>query len=194
MSLLEPVSSHLTACTLREYTAEDLPACLRVYHSNEGAYFPTGRVDEFTTFLERGTSYFLVIEHENEVVGCGGLELSGDGPWAWLIHGMIHKDHQNKGLGTTLLAARLSLLEPDGQPVQVRLRAGTAAAPFYDRFGFALHSVTQNHYGPGDHGGNLILNITPEEIDALRVALVEHQVNLVLNELPADETVAEEEE
>jgi N-acetylglutamate synthase-like GNAT family acetyltransferase len=194
MSLLEIVSSHLTACTIREYTSEDLPACLRVYHSNEGVFYPAGRVEHFTEFLERGTSYFLVVEHEKEIVGCGGLELSGDGPWAWLVHGMIHKDRQKKGLGTTLLAARLSLLEPDGQPVQVRLRVGTAAAPFYDRFGFGLHSVTQNHYGPGDHGGNLILNITPDEVDALRAALVEHQVNLVLNDLPADETVAEEEE
>lgn len=193
MSLLESISSHLTACTIREYTAEDLPACLRVYHSNEGVYYPAGRVKEFTDFLERGTSYFLVVEHENEIVGCGGLELSGHGPLAWLIHGMIHQDRQKKGLGTTLLAARLALLEPDGQPVQVRLRAGTAAASFYDRFGFALHSVTQNHYGPGEHGGNLELVIAPEEVDALRVALVEHQVDLVLNELPVDETVAGEE-
>jgi GNAT superfamily N-acetyltransferase len=188
MSLLATVTPHLTACTIREYTPEDLQACLTVYHSNEGQFFPTGRVDEFTGFLERGTSYFLVVEHENEVVGCGGLELSGDGPWAWFMHGMIHKDRQNRGLGTTLLAARLSLLEPEGQPMVVRLRAGTAAASFYDRFGFALHSVTQNHFGPGEHGGNLELKISPEEVEALRAALPEHGVALVLNEMPLDET------
>ncbi|QIF03418.1 GNAT family N-acetyltransferase [Roseimicrobium sp. ORNL1] len=193
MSLLESVSSHLTPCTIREYTAEDLPACLRVYHSNEGVYYPAGWVEQFTNFLERGTSYFLVVEHENEIVGCGGLELSGHGPWARLIYGMIHQDRQKKGLGTTLLAARLSLLEPEGQPVQALLRSGTKAASFYDRFGFALQSVAQNHYGPGEHGGNLELTITPEEVDALRAALVERQVNLVINDLPADETVAEEE-
>lgn len=188
MSLLEAVNSHLTACKIREYTPEDLHACLTVYHSNEGQFFPTGRVDEFTAFLERGTSYFLVVEQENEIVGCGGLELSGDGPWAWLVHGMIHKDRQRRGLGTTLLAARLSLLEPDGQPVEVRLRAGTAAASFYDRFGFGLHSVAQHAYGPGEHGGNLELTISPEVVEALRATLPEHGVELVLNEMPMDET------
>ncbi|RBP45638.1 N-acetylglutamate synthase-like GNAT family acetyltransferase [Roseimicrobium gellanilyticum] len=192
MSLLESISSHLTACTIREYTAEDLPACLAIYHSNEGVYYPAGHVEKFTDFLERGTSYFLVVEHESEIVGCGGLELSGDGPWAWLACGMIHKDRQKKGLGTTLLAARLSLLEPEGRPVLVRVRTGTTAAAFYDRFGFTLHSVAQNQYGPGEHGGNLELLIRPEEVDALRATLVEHEVNLVLNDLPADETVAEQ--
>ena len=104
------------------------------------------------------------------------------------MHGMIHKDRQRRGLGTTLLAARLSLLEAEGKPMLVRLRAGTAAASFYDRFGFALHSVTQNHFGPGEHGGNLELTISPEEIEALRAALPEHGVELVLNEMPMDET------
>ncbi len=66
-------------------------------------------------------------------------------------------------------------------------------ASFYDRFGLPLQSVAQNHYGPGEHGGNLELTITPEEADALRAALVERQVNLAITELPVDETVTEEE-
>ena len=36
MSLLAPITSHLAACKIREYTPEDLQACLAVYHSNEG--------------------------------------------------------------------------------------------------------------------------------------------------------------
>ncbi len=187
MSLLESITPHLTACTLREYTPDDLDACLRVYRSNEGEFFPEGAVKHFEDFLEHGTSYLLVVEQEGVVVGCGGLELSGDGPWATMVHGMIHHEHRRRGLGSTLLAARLSLVETEGRPVQIRVRSGTPAAPFFGRFGFELAQVVRDYYGPGVNAGILTLNVTPAEVDGLKAALAAAGVAIVLNELPAED-------
>lgn len=184
MSLLEAITPHLTTCTLREYTPEDRDACLAVYLSNEGEYFPEGAAERFADFLEHGTSYMLVVEHEGVIAGCGGLELSGDGPWATLWHGMVHRDRRGLGLGTTLLAARLSLLETEGHPVQVRARAGTSAAPFYGRFGFDLAQVVQHYYATGVHAGILVLNVTPQDVELVRQALASRGVAIHLNDLP----------
>lgn len=186
MSLLESITPRLTACHLREYTPEDLPACLAIYHSNESEFHPAGHVASFTSFLERGTSYMLVLEHEGLIVGCGGLELRGETPTAALVYGLIHRDHHHRGFGTTLLAARLSLLEPEGQPVHVVLTASPTVASFFAQFGFELQRVAPDFYGPGLHGGHLTLPVAPGDVEVLRSILSVHGVTIALNELSQD--------
>ncbi len=159
--------TRLVPCTIRDYTPEDREACLEVYHSNVPDPCPEAILPLCARFLDEGTSYLLVVEHEGRVAGCGGLELRGEGPFAHLFFGFLHKDWQGRGLGTTLLAARLSLIEHEGQDITVHLEAGTEAAGFFGRFGFKLGAVKANVLGPGRDVGHLVLQITPGEIDEL---------------------------
>ena len=159
--------ARLVPCTIRDYTPEDREACLAVYRSNVPDPSPEAILPLCERFLEEGTSYLLVVEHEGRVVGCGGLELRGEGPFAHLFFGFLHREWQGRGLGTTLLAARLSLIEHEGQTMTVHLEAGTEAAGFFGRLGIKIGAVKANVMGAGRDVGHLVLQITPEEIEEL---------------------------
>ncbi len=176
-------ASHLVPCTIRDYTPADREACEALYASNVPGAYPESILGECRTFLDEGTSYHLVVEHEGQVVGCGGLELRGEGPFAHLVFGFIHKDFQRKGFGTTLLAARLSLIEHEEEKMTVHVEAGAEVAPLYARIGFELADVKVNRYGPGKDSGHLVLPITPEEVAELREVLTARGVVIQLTEL-----------
>ena len=75
--LMEAIVPKLAACHIREYQPEDLEACIEVYRSNEPDFLAPEGLENFIEFLKLGTSYYLVIEHDGDVIGCGGLELVG---------------------------------------------------------------------------------------------------------------------
>ncbi|HYF34334.1 MAG TPA: GNAT family N-acetyltransferase, partial [Prosthecobacter sp.] len=177
--LIETLQAKLVGCRIREFHPNDLEACLDIHRSNEPDLLDPAGFEAFLEFLAHGTSYILVIEHEGRVVACAGLELMGETNAARLLHAMVHRNFQHRGLGTTLLAARLSLLEPeDGQPVHVLLRARPEAGSFYGAYGFVLHSLEQ------DQGRALLrLTLAQEDIEAIRAQLSQHGVEIVLNEL-----------
>ena len=183
-SLLETFQPKLVACRIREFNPDDQEACLAIYRSNEPDFLDPAEFGEFEEFLAHGTSYLLVIEKDDKVIACAGLELVGDTNTAKLRHGMVHRDFHRQGIGSTLLAARLSLLEPeDEKAVPVFIRAKPQAAGFYGHFGFALNTLER---------GTAILNlvVTPEDIEALRTELAERGIQIELN--PMDESVLEE--
>jgi ribosomal protein S18 acetylase RimI-like enzyme len=184
-SLTEAFQPKLVACRIREFHADDLEACLDIRRSNEPDFLDPEGFDAFVEFLAHGTSYLLVVEQDGKVVACAGMELVGDSNSAKVIHDMVHRDFHRRGIGSTLLAARLSLLEPEeGEPVQVFLRSRPAAAAFYGAYGFALHGLERE-------SGILRLVIAPDEIEALRVELAQRGIQIELN--PLDEGVLDEE-
>jgi N-acetylglutamate synthase-like GNAT family acetyltransferase len=187
---MEVITPKLVRCRIREFHEDDLEACLDIHRSNEPDYLEPGGIHGFVEFLARGTSYYLVIEHEGKIIACGGLELAGDSGHATLLHGMVHRKHHGQGFGTTLLAARLSLLEHEDDLVPVWVHAGLTSVPFYGRFGFSLHSITPNPVGPERELGIFWLNVSPEEIEAIRAALNQRGIQIELN--PPVEDSAEE--
>lgn len=189
-ALIEALRPKLVPCRIREFHPGDLEVCLDIYRSNEPDLLDPEARHLFVEFLAHGTSYMLVVEHERKIIACASLELVGDAAAARLLHAMVHRDFQHRGFGTTLLAVRLSLLEPeDEQPIQVFLRASPAAAAFYGAFGFVLHSLEK-----GRDTAVLRLAVTPKEIESIRAALTERGVAIELNEIedaPSDEGIEE---
>lgn len=189
--LIAALQPKLRACHIREFQPEDLEACLEIHRSNQPDLLDPDSLESVTEFLTNGTSYILVIEHEGKVIACAALELTGDADIAKLYHAMVRRDFQRQGFGTTLLAARLSLLESEGgRPVHVLLRTRPEAASFHGGYGFLMHTLEKD-------SGTAILRLTvmPEDISAIRAALEEAGVEIVLNELPpepAEETAGDE--
>ena len=181
------LTRRLVPCTVRDYTPADHDACVAVYQSNTGVAYTEGVLEECLRFLDEGTSYQLVLEREGRVVGCGGLELRGEGPYAHLIFGCIHRDFQRRGLGSTLLAARLSLIEHAGESYALQLEAGADVAPFFAQAGFVVAQVRVNRFGPGQDAGMLVLQIEPAEIDALRRDLAAAGVVVQIEEVLEDD-------
>src|SRR4051812_4471088 len=118
---------------IREYTPDDLEACLAIYASNHDVL--PGPAEAMAEFLEQGTSWFLVGELEGKVVACGGLEISGDTNAARLMFGMVGRDCQRLGIGTLMMLTRLTLAPEDEPTALVTLQSLLGAEPFYRRFG-----------------------------------------------------------
>ncbi len=141
--LVERLRRKVRPCHFREYESRDREACLEIFRSNEPDFVKPEYLPVFEHLLDEGTSYLLVLEQDGRVIGCGGLELRGEGDIATLLFGMIHRDHVGKGLGSSLLAMRLALLAPEGDTMAVSLETGAAAAAFFGSYGFELVSVGQ---------------------------------------------------
>jgi ribosomal protein S18 acetylase RimI-like enzyme len=183
--LMQALVPKVAACRIREFSAEDLEACVEIHRSNQPDFVDPGDLDSFVALLEGGTSYFLVIEHDGDVIGCGGLELVGDPDSATLVHSMVHREYQRRGFGSALFAAQLSLLEHEERPIDLRTTAGDEMAGFYERLGF------ESHLGDDPNSSLLWLSVAPDDIEAARITLVERNIQLVLNE---EEDEDEEEE
>lgn len=182
--LMQALVPKLTACRIREYQPSDLEACIEVYESNMPDFVSPDGLDRFVEFLQVGTSYYLVIEHDGDIVACGGLELVGDSDAATLVHGMVHGEYHRRGFGSTLLAARLALLETDERPVEIWAEVSTAAMPFYGRFGFTYHAATD---GRSREKANLWLSLDGQDILDTRDALEDRSIRILLNEDPDDD-------
>lgn len=190
--LIQAIAPKLMPCRIREYQPEDLEACVEIYRSNEPDLLPSAGLEGFIEFLSVGTSYYLVLEHDGDIVACGGLELIGDSDTAALVHGIVHREYQRRGFGTTLLAARIALLEPEERPVDLLMRAGKSALPFYGRFGFALQKVNQDRTDPNRGLATFWLGIDAQDVLDVRDALEDRSIRILLND-PAEEEDVEEE-
>ncbi|MDB6140079.1 MAG: putative acetyltransferase [Verrucomicrobiaceae bacterium] len=179
---VEAFASHLVPCTIRDYTPADHEACVAVYASHVPQTYPEAVMEGCLAFLQEGTSYHLVLEHESRIIGCAGLEVRGEGPFAHLVFGFIHRDYQGRGFGTTLLAARLSLIGHEGQVIAVQLEVEGPIAPFYERFGFELAGVRPGRLDVKQASGEWVLKVRPEEIDLLGRLLAERGVVIQLTD------------
>lgn len=186
--LMHAIVPKLALCRIREYDPEDLEACVEIYRSNEPDLLPAEGLESFIAFLEGGTSYMLVIEHSGDVIGFGGLELVGDSDTALLRHGMIHREYHRRGFGTTLLAARIALLETDERPLELWMDAPPPSVPFYGRFGFNLERIQPGATGGGaGHAASFSLAVEPQDILDVRDALEEREIRIELDEGADDE-------
>ena len=187
MELVQQLSKRLIACRIREYAPHDFTVCQEIYRSNAPDLLTEQGQAEFETFLEEGTSYQLVAERGPAVVACGALTLRGEGPYAHLAYGLVRRDQQQQGLGSTLLAARLSLLDTSEGPIQVDLVSRETSAPFFAQYGFHVHAVRPDPYRPGENFGHLLRSVTPEEVEAIRDLLPEHGVMVEIEEMEQPE-------
>jgi N-acetylglutamate synthase-like GNAT family acetyltransferase len=191
--LLQAIAPKLMLCRIREFESADLEACVEIYRSNVPDYLPESGLEGFIEFLAIGTSYYLVLEHDGEIVACGGLELVGDSDTATLVHGMVHGEYHRQGFGTTLLAARIALLECEVRPQEIWVHTTPATLPFYGRFGFSYHSAQRKGPGKADERAGVWLSVDDQDIEDVRFALEEREIKIFLND-PTEEEADDEEE
>ena len=133
--------SGIPPCTVRPFSGQDLSACRLLYELNEPGRFPPGYLDLFIESLESPTQLFLVVEFESQVAAVGGIYRAPESrQWCSLVFGMVHPNLHRKGLGTALLLARLSVLEPPTGVWWAGLASAGGSETFFKRFGFL-------HYG-----------------------------------------------
>lgn len=183
------LTSKLRPCIIREYRHEDFDACVDLYRAHVPGTLPAQMLPHYEEFLRTGTSYLLVVDENDKITGTGSLTLQGDANGAALAYGIVHPDAQRQGLGSSLLAARLSLVDPETWPARVVLETSPMAGDFFAQFGFQLFRTHKGYeHQQGDDKapqrlpyGQWHLTLSQEDVEAVRVALAERGVEIHLD-------------
>jgi N-acetylglutamate synthase-like GNAT family acetyltransferase len=120
----------------RPYTQADHPHCLEICD-------PTER-KSFEEYLATNPPTFYVLEHNQQILGCGGYSLSDRGTQANLAWGMIRRDLRGQGLGRFLLMYRLREIAKANTVQTVRVSTSPNTAPFFEKQGFKIASIQED--------------------------------------------------
>lgn len=123
-----------------------------------------------------GSSYYLVAEHNGRVIASGGLPYRARPDIAVLCFGLVHPSQQSKGIGTALLLARLSLLNPNRPRYHVFVFAVEDSVGFYRRFGFRNYNAWKDAQGDLHPSGRLLLK--SRGIHRCRAFLADHGITV----------------
>jgi GNAT superfamily N-acetyltransferase len=134
---------------IRDYTPEDKADVLQLLQKNTPAYFSTEEEADFLHYLEKELEYYYVLLSENEIVGAGGINFSGNPAIGKISWDLIHPDHQGKGFGKRLLHYRLDKLRSMPEVEQITVRTSQLVCKFYERAGFHLAEVVKDYWAPG---------------------------------------------
>ncbi|MBC9929106.1 GNAT family N-acetyltransferase [Chitinophaga qingshengii] len=141
---------------IRPYTAADKPACLAAFRSNMPKFFAPGELTDFDTWLEeqgkrdlsdRNECYY-VLALNNEIIGCGGYYIRGNGT-AIMTWGLLHQQYHKQGWGKKLLLHRVAVIREICPSCTIQLDTSQHSAPFFEKLGFEVTKITPDFFGPG---------------------------------------------
>lgn len=153
----------------RLYSPADFDTCVTLYASNEPDRVPEGYQPHLEQWLTDGQTLILIAESDGVPVAFGGVAYQNSYDVAALSFGIVHSQHHRRGFGTTLLTARLALLEPDSYGCTVGMEVTSASFSFHRRFGFQGYSVSRDERGYCF--GSFSRAVTPADVTRCRQIL-----------------------
>ena len=164
------ISKNFPTAIIRRYRDVDLEECRDLYHSNDNGRFPENCVHLYEQNLQKRETLSLVVKVDGKVVGSGGisiLEYTDDLEVAAISFGFVHVEYQKQGIGTLLLAYRLSLLPLDRPVWGVTMTsAGNGTETFFKNFGFEF--AERSEIEPGIELDHYYLRVPASDIKYLR--------------------------
>ncbi len=135
--------------SIRPYTAKDKNSVLDLFDLNVPSYFSSEERLELEYYLENEIDYYFVIEMDNLIVGCGGINFEITKTKGIISWDIIHPEFQNKKLGTALLLYRLDALKNMPGIVKIIVRTSQHTYQFYQKKGFELLETTKDYWAQG---------------------------------------------
>ena len=134
---------------IREYQIKDKDSVLNLFCLNTPEFFSVEEEKDLVYYLDYEIEYYFVLEFNNQVVGCGGFNFSGDdtnGKIAWDI---VHPDFQGKSFGRKLLDYRIEQMKTFEKLETITVRTSQLAYKFYKKSGFQLMEIEENYWADG---------------------------------------------
>jgi N-acetylglutamate synthase-like GNAT family acetyltransferase len=138
----------MTEANIRLYTPLDKSAVIDLLRQNTPEYFSPEEEQDFIHYLDNEIEGYYVVEYNNEVVGCGGVNIFPSQNMGRISWDMLHPAHQGKGLGGMLLKYRIDLLRNVHNVKTVQVRTSQLAYQFYAKFGFELKEIAKDFWAP----------------------------------------------
>ncbi len=145
----------------RPWTPADRAVCLALLDANSPRFFGARDRVEYLAFLANPyRPYWVMLDPDGAVVGCGGAAIDRANRVGYLTYGMVHPDRHGQGLGTRLTAFRLRWLAAQPGIDRVLIDTSNETEGFYARFGFRTLRVIPDSYAPSlhEHDMELVLD------------------------------------
>jgi [ribosomal protein S18]-alanine N-acetyltransferase len=134
---------------IREYILEDKEKILELLRMNTPAFFSSDEEADLIFYLDNEIEKYFVVEMENEIVGCGGINFKEEGSVGLLSWDFLHPNFQRMGIGKGLLHHRLKLLKSIPEIKTIRVRTSQHANSFYEKGGFVLKEKVKDYWAVG---------------------------------------------
>lgn len=118
----------------RPYQPSDRAGCLALLHQRDPQREP-----QFAAYLDAGPSHFYVLQHDGQLLACGGLRQHTDHDE--LVWGMVAPQWERRGVGRLLLMLRTR----QSQAPLLDVTVPTPYAAFYEKAGFRRVTETASH-------------------------------------------------
>ena len=134
---------------IRKYTEADKPLLLELIQLNTPQYFSLSETEDFVLYLDKYREEYFVIEYENKICGCGGINVEPNLQMAKLSWDMVHPNYHGLGIGTLLTQFRINHIKQMQDIKTIIVRTSQVAYKFYEKFGFTKIDYQKNYWAPG---------------------------------------------
>ena len=134
---------------IRDYKKQDEEIVLNLLRLNTPAYFSPAEEKDLIYYLNNEIERYFVMELNNELIGCGGINFSEDKTLGKISWDILHPDHQGKGFGTLLLDHRITELNKIDSVKKITVRTSQLAYKFYKKSGFKLVETVKDYWANG---------------------------------------------
>lgn len=134
---------------IRTFKETDIPLILEMFRLNTPKYFSPDEEKELEKYLKTERELYYVLEENEKLVGCGGINFKPDKTEAIISWDIFHPDHQGKGLGSSLLKHRIDKIHTFKEVKRIIVRTSQVVFLFYEKNGFQLLAVKKDYWAPG---------------------------------------------
>jgi [ribosomal protein S18]-alanine N-acetyltransferase len=134
---------------IRKYEEKDKNEVVELFRLNTPAFFSPTEEQDLIFYLDSEIEQYFVVEVEQQLVGCGGINFKEDTSIGYLSWDFFHPEFQRMGLGTALLEHRLRVLKAMPSVNKIRVRTSQHTYTFYEKRGFKLLEVKKDYWAVG---------------------------------------------
>jgi len=135
--------------SIRPYQSSDKEALLNLLRLNTPAFFSPEEEVDLVYYLDHEVEYYYVLEVNQQLVGAGGINFSGNPAIGKISWDFLHPDFQGKGLGALLLTYRIEKLKTFAGLQKIIVRTSEQAHGFYEKSGFILLEIRKDYWAKG---------------------------------------------
>lgn len=134
---------------IRTFQTQDTRYLLNLLRLNTPKYFSPSEENDLIYYLKNEIEYYFVVLVDNEILGCGGFNLSEDLKTGKISWDIFHPESQGKGLGTALTNYRIEKIKEIKSVEKISVRTSQLVYPFYAKFGLELKEVVKDYWDIG---------------------------------------------
>lgn len=131
---------------IRAFHHEDKAAVVNLLRLNTPQYFAPEEEKAFIHYLDHELEHYFILEADQQIVGCGGINFSGNPAVGKISWDMLHPEYQGKSLGSILLKHRIEKLREFPQLEKIIVRTSQLAYRFYEKNGFRLLEIKEDYW------------------------------------------------